>query len=108
MLFYKISSEIDAGNMDPFTWGLTEDDYLLFMEWSAAMTGSYAFLNEYVPNYQYFIGAGDAHTVLTNTYLTAPGENPFYDERAGRMRFTRWLHQFANRWQFRKTSVIDQ
>ena len=108
VLFYKISSEIDAGNMDPFTWGLTEDDYLLFMEWSAAMTGSYTFLNEYVPNYQYFIGAGDAHTVLTNTYLTAPGENPFYDERAGRMRFTRWLHQFANRWQFRKTSVIDQ
>jgi hypothetical protein len=108
VLFYKISSEIDAGNMDPFTWDLTEQDYLLFMEWNAAMTGSYSFLNEYVANYQYFIGAGDAHTVLTNTYVTTPGANPFYDERAGRLRFTRWLHEFANRWQFRRNSVIDQ
>lgn len=108
VLFYKISSEIDAGNMDPFAWGLSEEDYMLFLEWSAAMTGSYGFLNEYVPNYQYFIGAGDAHTVLTNTYLAAPGENPFYDEKAGNVRFSRWLHAFANRWQFKKTSLIDQ
>lgn len=108
VLFYKVTSEIDAGNLDPFSWALSEADYLMFMEWSAAMASSYTFLNENVPNYQYFIGAGDAHTVLTNTYVMEPGVNPFYDEKAGHVRFNRWLQHFTNSWQFRKNSLIDQ
>lgn len=108
VLFYKISIELDAGNTDPFSWGLTEEDYLLFLDWNSRMTESYSYLDAVLPNYQYYIGAGQEHSVLTDTYVLTEGLHPFYAERSGGVPFSIWLSRFANSWRFIKHSVDGQ
>lgn len=108
VLFYKVSSEIDAGNRNPLTWALNETDFPLFVDWNEQMSSSYNYLDQILPNYQYFIGEGDAHTVLTNTYVVDPSDNPFYQERGDGVTFARWLERFANSWLFIKHSIDTQ
>ncbi|GGF77426.1 pectin acetylesterase-family hydrolase [Alteromonas lipolytica] len=104
VLFLKISSMIDDGNLNPGDWALSPADYMLFGEWSARMRGSHEALDETLPNYQYFIGAGSVHTVLTDIFAE-PGSSPFYEESVGRVRFKRWLTRFAEAYRFKKQSV---
>ncbi|KKO48328.1 hypothetical protein VT06_12425 [Arsukibacterium sp. MJ3] len=104
--FLKIMDQNDQGNSNPFTWGITEYDYLYFAEWNARMEASLSFLSETTNNYQYYIGSGNIHTILTNAFATAEVPQPFYHEQsADNVKFTRWLERFASSAKFKAHSV---
>ncbi|MAD14508.1 MAG: hypothetical protein CL579_00260 [Alteromonadaceae bacterium] len=100
VLFNKVMDQIDQGNNNPFTWALQPSDYLYFAEWNARMTASFEQLADTTRNYQYYIGQGSIHTIMTDDFATDEVPHPFYDERSARgIRFTTWLNYFVNsRW----------
>lgn len=81
---------------DPSTWGLTELDFLYFIEWNSRMEASLTYLSENTDNYQYYIGAGSIHTILTDAFATQNIPHPFYAESSAEgVRFTHWLKKFS-------------
>lgn len=103
VLFYKISLLLaneftlyPTNPYDPSTWALNDNDGPLFEEWSAKMIASYSYLDDLLPNYEFYIGAGIEHSVLTDTYVLTENYHPFYDEVTGGMPFTEWLDKFVN------------
>lgn len=104
--FLKIMRQIDAGNNDPSLWGLTNDDTSYFLEWNFRMENSLADLSANTDNYQYYIGAGSIHTILTDAFATELLPHPFYDERsANNVLFSKWLKRFVKSDDFIEHSV---
>lgn len=104
--FLKIMDQTDQGNSNPFTWGLTASDYMYVAEWNARMEAAATFLSETTDNYQYYIGGGDIHTILTDAFATADVPHPFYQEQsAANVKFTRWLERFVKPGKFKAHSV---
>ncbi|WP_166423146.1 pectin acetylesterase-family hydrolase [Paraglaciecola sp. 20A4] len=96
VLFFKVMDQNDLGNFNPFTWELGAPDYLYFAEWNARMTASFEYLSETTHNYQYYIGEGNVHTILTDDFATDDIPHPFYDERSAQnIKFSRWLAHFV-------------
>lgn len=100
VLFNKVMDQIDQGNTNPFTWALQPSDYLYFADWNARMTASFGQIADTTRNYQYYIGEGSIHTILTDDFATEAQPHPFYDEQSAQgVRFTSWLNYFVNaRW----------
>ncbi|MAD73201.1 MAG: hypothetical protein CML20_00070 [Rheinheimera sp.] len=104
--FLKIMDQNDLGNTNPFTWGINEYDYLYFAEWNARMEASLSFLSETTNNYQYYIGSGNIHTILTDDFATLEVPHPFYQEQsAANLKFTKWLERFTKKGKFKPHSV---
>ncbi|MDX2367039.1 MAG: pectin acetylesterase-family hydrolase [Colwellia sp.] len=94
--FLKIMDQLDTLNDDPSTWGLTDVDYGYFYDWNMSMEASLTYLSENTDNYQYYIGAGNIHTVLTDAFATPETPHPFYAESSAQgVLFTRWLKKFS-------------
>jgi hypothetical protein len=110
VLFYKMSDQIDQGNLNPSTWGLTTADYLYFLEWNGRMVTSYEELAAGLANYQYYIADGTEHTVLTDEFATETSLHPFYTQQsADGIKFRKWLYRFAmeRRFHAHNVSAID-
>jgi hypothetical protein len=104
--FLKMMDQNDRGNSNPFTWGITEYDYMYFAEWNARMEASLTLLSETTNNYQYYIGSGNIHTILTDAFATPEVPHPFYQEHsAENVKFTRWLDRFTKSGKFKARSV---
>jgi len=104
--FLKMMDQNDQGNSNPFTWGINEYDSLYFAEWNARMETSLTFLAETTDNYQYYIGRGNIHTILTDDFATADIPHPFYQEQsAANVKFTKWLKRFVKSGKFKAHSV---
>lgn len=104
--FLKMMDQNDLGNSNPFSWGLNESDYLYFAEWNARMEATLAFLSETTTNYQYYIGSGNIHTILTDAFATPEVPHPFYQEQsAANVKFTKWLKRFVKPGRFKAHSV---
>lgn len=104
--FLKIMDQLDQFNPldpldthdDPSTWGLTNsnNDLGYFYQWNLRMETSLTYLSENTDNYQYYIGAGSIHTVLTDAFATPEIPHPFYAESSAQgVRFTKWLKKFS-------------
>ncbi len=105
--FFKIADQVDQGNNNPLTWGLTPADYLYFGEWSLRMQASVGLLSAMTFNYQYYIGAGMCHTVTTDFCVASNGvPSPFYNESSAQgVPFSQWLYDFATDKRFKEHSV---
>ena len=105
--FFKIMDQIDQGNFDPETWILElPQDGAYFAEWNFRMESTVDFIAANTDNYQYYIGAGTVHTILTDAFATELMPHPFYDERsAANLRFTKWLKKFVKSAEFPNQSV---
>jgi hypothetical protein len=94
--FLKIMTELDLGNDNPSNWGLSESDFLYFYEWNLRMETSLTYLSENTDNYQYYIGEGSIHTILTDAFSTPEVPHPFYAESSAQgVPFTKWLARFS-------------
>ena len=70
------------------------------------MTASFDYLSSTTDNYQYYIGAGSVHTILTDAFATPEIPHPFYDEVSAQgVKFSDWLARFANAKKFQDKSV---
>ena len=106
VLFLKVMDQVDQGNMNPFSWAIGPEDYLYFAEWNARMIASFDYLSSTTDNYQYYIGAGSVHTILTDAFATPEIPHPFYDEVSAQgVKFSDWLARFANAKKFQDKSV---
>lgn len=105
--FLKIMDQLDQVNYEPDTWLLSlPEDGIYFAEWNFRMESSVDFIAANTQNYQYYIGAGTVHTILTDAFATELIPHPFYDERsAGNLRFTEWLENFVDSMNFPDQSV---
>jgi hypothetical protein len=105
--FLKIMDQLDRGNDEPDTWLLSlPEDGVYFAEWNFRMESSVDFIAANTNNYQYYIGEGTVHTILTDAFATELIPHPFYDERsAGNLRFTKWLKKFVKSKRFPNQSV---
>jgi hypothetical protein len=93
--FLKIMEQLDMGNDDPSTWGLSEHDFTYFYEWNIRMENSLTYLSENTDNYQYYIGEGSIHTILTDAFGTPDTPHPFYAESSAQgVEFTKWLAKY--------------
>ncbi|MFQ3234549.1 MAG: hypothetical protein ACI9C4_000100 [Paraglaciecola sp.] len=109
VLFLKLMDQLDNGNTNPILWALNETDFLYFKQWNERMTASHDYLSETTDNYQYYIGAGNVHTILTDAFATPGIPHPFYDEQSAQgVKFSDWLARFANARKFRDKSVQYQ
>ncbi len=104
--FLKIMDQLDQGNTNPLTWGLTAEDGQYFFEWNARMEATEDLLADINENYQFYIGEGSIHTILTDAFATEETPHPFYQERsAENVRFTRWISKLKKNGRFRPKSV---
>jgi hypothetical protein len=109
VLFLKVMDQLDQGNKNPYSWALNDNDFLYFGQWNARMTASYNYLSDTTDNYQYYIGAGNVHTVLTDAFATPDIPHPFYDEQSAQgVKFSDWLDRFVNAKKFHDQSVQYQ
>lgn len=105
--FLKIMDQLDKGNYNPDTWmlGLPQDGPY-FAEWNFRMESSVDSIVETTGNYQYYIGAGTVHTILTDFSATELIPHPFYDEKsAANLRFTKWIKKFVKSKHFPNQNV---
>lgn len=104
--FLKIMDQVEQNNHDPFSWGLTNADFMYFYEWNLRMESSLDYLSDTTSNYQYYVGEGSTHTILTDAFATEDNQHPFYNERsADGLKFSRWLKRFVSDRHFREQSV---
>ncbi len=104
--FLKIMTSLDLGVLDPELWALTAADFGLFGYWNEQMNLSLESLEESTDNYQYYIGEGTVHTILTDAFATGPEHHPFYDESSAEgVLFTDWLDSFVNDKKFEADSL---
>ncbi|MBO7922702.1 hypothetical protein J5X92_10770 [Alteromonas sp. K632G] len=108
--FLKISDQIAKGNSNPYSWELSESDLKYIFRWQVQMNASVHFLSAFTWNYQFYIGDGTCHTVLTDFCekfgfpTTSP--SPFYNEQSAEgIAFKDWLYDFATQRRFREKSV---
>lgn len=104
--FLKIMDQVDQGNNNPFSWGLSTADFMYFYEWNLRMESSLDYLSDSNTNYQYYIGAGSVHSILTDAFATDAIPHPFYSEQsADGVKFSRWLKRFISSRRFHQQSV---
>jgi len=104
--FLKIMTSLDLGISDPDFWGLTAADAGLFGYWNYQMNLSLESLEESTDNYQYYIGEGTIHTILTDAFATGPEHHPFYDESSAEdVSFSGWLDRFVNDKKFEEENL---
>lgn len=103
--FLKIMSELDAGNTDVLSWKLNENDGAYFAEWNARMEASEDLTAATLDNYQYYIGGGNRHTIMTNKFATEEEPNPFYDEKEDGVKFKRWTRKMLKRYDFEPQNI---
>ena len=104
--FLKLMTMLDAGVFDPAMWSLTDADLQLFGMWNYVMESSFDQLAANVSNYQYYIGAGTIHTILTDAFATVDVPHPFYDESTAEgVLFSQWLGDLVNSEDFPAQSV---
>ena len=85
VLFYNIMVNLDNGVIHPDTWFQIPPES--FCEWNNRMEISLNQTN-FAKNYQYYIGAGAVHTVLTDAF----GADVFYNESSAEdVKFTKWI-----------------
>lgn len=95
--FLKIMSLLDLGVVNPAAWTLSPSDVAFFGLWNYLMQTSFNTLAAQLPNYQYYIGAGTIHTVLTDAFATPAVPHPFYDESSAQgVFFSDWMHRLVN------------
>lgn len=108
--FFKIADQIDRGNLDPASWKLSESEFLYFLTWHFRMATSINTISAFTWNYQYYLGEGTCHTVLTDfceqTELPVSSPSPFFNEKSAEgVAFKDWLYDFATKRYFRENSV---
>ncbi|MCK5665630.1 MAG: hypothetical protein KAI17_19215, partial [Thiotrichaceae bacterium] len=131
--FFKIMSMIDGESTDPEEWGFTyvvsldengfpilddngdpivslsEEDQQIFGLWNWQMQSSefsLAATADNTDNFQYYIGAGTIHTILTDAFATDETPHPFYDENSAEgVWFTDWIDQLVNRKKFKEDNL---
>lgn len=106
--FLKIMTMIDGGFIDPALWGLDITiDGPLFGLWNWRMENSLDDINLHTNNYQYYMGKGSIHTVLTDAFATASIPHPFYDEHSAEgVWFSDWINRLVNSEHFHKESLM--
>ena len=109
MQFLKIMTKIDSGFIDPLDWGFTgatQEDQGIWFSWNKQMEDSLADIDYHTVNYQYYMGQGTVHTILTDAFATASIPHPFYDEHsANNVWFSDWIDLFVNSTEFKKESL---
>ncbi|MGZ8947379.1 MAG: pectin acetylesterase-family hydrolase [Methylococcaceae bacterium] len=107
--FLKIMTKIDNGSIDPAEWsftGATQEDQNFWFSWNGKMEESLDDINFHTNNYQYYMGKGIVHTVLTDAFATELIPHPFYDEHSAEsVWFSDWIDRFVNSDQFNKESL---
>ncbi len=108
--FFKIADQIDRGNLNPSTWQLSESEFLYFLTWHFRMVSSISTISAFTWNYQYYLGEGTCHTILTDfceqTELPVSRPSPFFNEQSAEgVVFREWLYEFATKRYFRENSV---
>lgn len=108
--FLKIADQIDRGNLNPADWALAPSEFLYFLTWHVRMGASAHTLSAFTWNYQYYIGEGTCHMVLTDfceqNALPVSQPSPFFNENSAQgVAFKNWLHAFATDVRFRENSV---
>ena len=106
---------IDGGSIDPAIWGLNASDssvfgygnkQSVFEYWNWQMENSLDDINLHTSNYQYYMGQGSVHTILTDAFATTLIPHPFYDEHSAEgVRFSNWIDRFVNSEKFNKESL---
>jgi hypothetical protein len=110
MQFLKITDQIDNGNLNPSTWGLGETDYNYIIPWQIIMNSSVHLLSAFTWNYQFYVGEGTCHTIMTDfceqNAFPVSSPSPFYNEQSAKnIVFRDWLYDFATQRRFREKSV---
>ncbi len=115
--FLKIMSMIDGGSTAPEEWGfsydddgqLSIDDQELFGFWNGQMQYSefsLAAIADNTDNFQYYIGAGTVHMILTDAFAINENHHPFYDENSAEgVWFTDWIDQLVNSKKFKEVNL---
>lgn len=108
--FLKISDQVAKGNLDPTTWGVTEDDFIYIFGWQIQSYTSLNALSAFTWNYQFYLGEGTCHMVLNDfcedNAFPVSSPSPFYNEASAQgVQFKDWLHHFATARRFRENSV---
>ncbi|MEI6066922.1 MAG: pectin acetylesterase-family hydrolase [Methylococcaceae bacterium] len=107
--FLKIMTMIDAGSINPVEWGFTgttPEDQNIWFSWNWRMEESLDDINVHTKNYQYYIGQGTVHTILTDAFAPSPSIHPFYDEHSAEgVQFSDWINRLVNSEQFTKESL---
>ena len=64
------------------------------------------YLSNTTKNYQYYIGEGSIHSILTDAFATDINPHPFYEEQsADNVPFKKWIKRFVNSRKFHDRSV---
>jgi hypothetical protein len=110
MQFFKISDQVDKGNTDPYSWELSETDFRYIFPWQIIMNSSVHFLSTFTWNYQFYVGEGTCHIILTDfceqNAFPVSSPSPFYNEQSAKnIVFRDWLYDFATQRRFREKSV---
>lgn len=105
--FFKIMDKLDNGITDPLEWGLTGADFAeYFVPWNSGMESSLEYIASMTANYQYYIGDGSVHSILTDAFATGPDHHPFYDENSAEgVLFTDWIDRFVNDQNFNEENL---
>jgi hypothetical protein len=78
-------TKIDSGSIDPGEWaftGKTLEDQNLWFSWNEQMEESLDDIDHHANNYQYYMGQGTIHSILTDAFATTLIPHPFYDEHS--------------------------
>jgi hypothetical protein len=100
MQFLKIMTKIDSGVIDPAKWGFTgttAEDQNIWFSWNWQMEESLDDIANHTNNYQYYIGEGYIHSILTDAFATQLIPHPFYDEHSAEdVWFSDWIDRLVN------------
>lgn len=108
--FLKIMTQLDAKEYNPEDWAFEfPEDNILFGSWNFQMESSLQSIADMTDNYQFYIGEGTVHTILTDDFATDPDHHPFYDEHSAEgVFFTDWLDSFVNDKKFNEENLKDR
>lgn len=103
--FLKIMTMIDNGFTDPNDWGLTYADEL-FGVWNIQAEISLDDIADNTDNYQFYIGAGAVHTILTDAFAIESIPHPFYDENSAEgVWFADWVDWLVDTKKFNEENL---
>lgn len=112
--FLKIMTMIDDDFTDPDDWRfiynedgtLSTEDKELFGSWNWQMELSLDDIADDTDNYQYYIGAGYVHTILTDAFAINEFHHPFYQEQSAEgVLFTDWIDSLVNDKKFNEENL---
>ena len=90
---------VDSGDIAPplDQWAVTQADVSYFGAWHGQMETSLYYLANDTDNYQYYVGEGTVHTVLTDAFATSLEHHPYYDENSAQgVYFSDWMDRLVN------------